>query len=139
VLPDRVLELYDEVSARDLWQRSFAGAGEGREILVAEQPDHTIAGVAMVGEDPDRPRTGHVFSLYVHPRAQGQGVGTRLLSAAVERLQALGFSEASLWVFEANVRGRALYERLGWRADGASRVEPEYGQPESRLTRSLAG
>jgi ribosomal protein S18 acetylase RimI-like enzyme len=139
VLPEAVVELYDEVRARDLWQRSFAGLAAGREIVVAELPDHTIAGVATVGEDPDRPRSGHVYSLYVHPHAQGQGVGARLLSAAVERLEACGFAEASLWVFEANVRGRAFYERLGWHPDGATRVEPEYGEPECRLTRSLGG
>jgi ribosomal protein S18 acetylase RimI-like enzyme len=96
-------------------------------------------GIVTLGKDPDRPRTGHIYSLYVHPEAQGQGVGARLVSAAIDGLESLGYSEASLWVFEANVRGRAFYKRLGWRPDGASRVEPEFGERESRLTRALAG
>jgi ribosomal protein S18 acetylase RimI-like enzyme len=139
VLPDRVVELYDPVGARDLWQRSFAAQADGREVIVAERPDHAIVGVVTMGGDPDHPRTGHIYSLYVHPEAQGQGIGARLVSAAIDRLESLGFSEASLWVFAVNVRGRAFYERLGWRPDGTSRVEPEYGEREVRLIRSLAG
>ncbi len=137
VLPDRLVELFDPVSARDLWRRSMASATTDREVIVAERADGTIVGVVTVGEDPDSPGTGHVFSLYVGPEAQERGIGTRLLSAAVDRLASRGFTRASLWVFEANGRARAFYERMGWRADGTSRVEPEFAEPESRLTRSL--
>ena len=137
VLPDRLIELYDPDSARDLWRRSFAGPKTDRDVFVAERADGTIVGVVTMGEDPDHPGIGHVFSLYVAPEAQERGIGTRLLSAAVDRLTSRGFTEASLWVFEANARGRAFYERMGWRADGTSRVEPEYAEPESRLIRSL--
>lgn len=139
VLPDRVVDLYDPVSARDLWQRSFADAPDGREVVLAERPDRTIVGVVTMGEDPGRPGVGHIFSLYVHPEAQGQGIGARLVSVAEDRLASSGYAEASLWVFEANVRARAFYERLDWRPDGNHRVEPEYGECESRLTRSLRG
>lgn len=31
--------------------------------------------------------------------------------------------EVLLWVFERNADGRAFYERLGWRPDGASQVD----------------
>ena len=137
VLPPHVVDMYGPASARDLWRRSLEeGSGE-RRVVVAEQIGKSILGVVAMGRDPDRPALGHVFSLYVHPGAQGLGIGARLMSAAVERFSADALSEASLWVFEANTGGRAFYERLGWLADGTKRVEPEYGEQELRLTRSL--
>jgi ribosomal protein S18 acetylase RimI-like enzyme len=137
VLPPDVVEMYGPASARELWRRSLeAGSGE-RRVVVAERIDGSILGVVAMGRDPNHPALGHVFSLYVHPDAQGLGIGTRLMSAAVERFSADALSEACLWVFEANTGGRAFYERLGWLADGTKRVEPEYGEQELRLTRSL--
>jgi hypothetical protein len=56
---------------------------------------------------------------------------------AVERFRAAGLATASLWVFEANTGARAFYGHLAWLPDGARRIEPEYGEPEVRLTRSV--
>ena len=42
------------------------------------------------------------------PDAQGGGVGRRLLTASVEWFRTEGVPEATLWVFEANRRGRAF-------------------------------
>ncbi len=49
--------------------------------------------------------------LYVHPDAQGQGVGTALLDRAKER-RPKGFR---FWVFQRNVAARRFYERHGCR------------------------
>jgi GNAT superfamily N-acetyltransferase len=48
--------------------------------------------------------------LYVHPDAQGRGVGTDLLAHA-KRLRPGGFR---LWVFQKNERARRFYERNGF-------------------------
>jgi ribosomal protein S18 acetylase RimI-like enzyme len=81
--------------------------------------------------------TGHVFSLYVDPDAQGTGVGGRLLAEAERWFGSEGLAEATLWVFEANARARAFYARHGWQPDGGMRVEPEFGEPEIRLRSRL--
>lgn len=138
VLPPRVLELYDEEASQRLWGRLLpSGAADGT-VLVAERPPGTIVGVVRLGRDRDRPSCGHVFSLYVHPSAQGSGVGRALLDAAGSRFAAAGLREATLWVFAANDAARAFYGRLGWSPDGATRVEPAYGEPEVRLTQRIA-
>jgi len=137
ILPADLIAMYGPTSARDLWQRSFAEGPGDREVVVAERPDQSMVGVVALGRDPDRAGTGHIFSLYVHPDAQGLGVGARLVSAAVERFRADDVPQASLWVFEANAGARAFYGRLGWLPDGTIRVEREYGEPEIRLTRSM--
>jgi ribosomal protein S18 acetylase RimI-like enzyme len=137
VLPPDVIARFGPAEARDLWQRSFVEDASEREVVVAEGVDGRLLGVVALGPEPDDPSTGHVYSLYVHPQAQGLGIGSRLMADAVERFVSEGLSRASLWVFEANAGGRAFYERLGWRASGMVRVEPEYGEPELRLSRSL--
>lgn len=99
--------------------------------------DGRLAGVARVGSDPESRTTGHVFSLYVHPRQQGHGFGKLLLQAATDELRSAGYSEASLWVFEANVRANVLYRRAGWLPTGRARVEPEWEIPQIELQLAL--
>lgn len=137
VLPRHVVGIHGPASARDLWRHSLGGGADAAQVMVAEHPDGSLAGVVAMGRDEDDASRGHIFSLYVHPEAQRSGIGARLVSEAIERFRAEGLWEASLWVFEANAAARAFYERLGWHADGTSRVEPAYGEPEIRLIRPV--
>jgi ribosomal protein S18 acetylase RimI-like enzyme len=75
-------------------------------------------------------RPGYIASLYVDPAAGGRGIGTALLRHA---LADIGSRPVTLWVFEANVRARALYERNGFRPDGARIVDPRWRVPQIRL------
>ena len=135
VLPERVIALFDEVSARALWRRTFESRRAGSVGIVAESTSRGVLGIIRIGNDPDEQSTGHVFSLYVDPAAQGLGVGGRLLHEAVRRLRDGGASEGTLWVFQANAAARAFYRHHGWEPDGGARVESEFGEPELRLRR----
>jgi ribosomal protein S18 acetylase RimI-like enzyme len=53
-----------------------------------------------------------VFTLYVAPDWQNQGIGRRLLIALFRRLVAAGRRSAILWVLRDNP-SRFFYERLG--------------------------
>ena len=68
--------------------------------------------------------------LYVHPDHQGHGVGTALFEL-VASTRPGGFC---LWVFEANARAVAFYEREGFevarRTDG---LHNEEGLPDLRM------
>jgi GNAT superfamily N-acetyltransferase len=59
-------------------------------------------------------RPGHVEALYVVPAAWGTGVAGELYAQAA----AVAGRPATLWVLEANERGRRFWERRGWRATG---------------------
>jgi ribosomal protein S18 acetylase RimI-like enzyme len=114
-----------------------------REWLVAAEPsglvfdlDGNVTGFAFAGRTRDGGDEGELYAIYVEPSAQGAGVGTALLAAAVEALVARGFERAHLWVFEANGLARAFYERHGWRADD-DRRERLAGVPELRYRREL--
>ena len=137
VLPDRVIELFDEDGARALWQRVLERPPAGSGGVVAEQPGRGVVGIIRLGSDPDELTAGHVFSLYVDPATQGLGVGGRLLDEAVRRFRATGRVQATLWMFAANTAARTFYAHHGWQPDGGQRVEPEYGEPEVRLRRTL--
>lgn len=138
LLPAPVRARYDEAGAVALWRRILATAPDG--VLVADVPGAGPRGVTRFGADPDDaagPRVGHVFSLYVHPDAQGLGLGKALLSAATDVLRTAGNAEATMWVFAGNAAARAFYGSQGWLPDGGTRVEEAYGEPELRLRRLL--
>lgn len=64
---------------------------------------------------------GWLNHLFVHPDAQGQGHGSRLLALFREG------GALELWTFQGNVKARAFYERKGFVAveftDGAGNDE----------------
>ena len=64
----------------------------------------------------------HVHALYVHPRAQGRGLGSALLDDAKQ-----GAARLELWVAEANGPARAFYAAQGFaeagRSDGSGNDE----------------
>ncbi len=111
----------------------------GRTMVVAEDPAGRVVGFTRFGEDPDDPRRGQVYALYVHPGAAHRGIGHALLGHAVERLSADRPASVSLWVFERNHRARRLYASLGFTPDGARRIDPRYRADEVRLLRPWDG
>ena len=133
LLPADVRDLYTVDSATAMWRRS-----DWDRTLVADVSGRGVLGVTRFGPEPGDPTTGHVFSLYVHPSAQGLGLGRGLLTAASALLRAEGFDAATLWVFADNASAREFYARQGWEIDGSERVEPAYRLPEVRLRTSLA-
>ncbi len=61
---------------------------------------------------------GMVYRLVTHWLLRSLGVGTRLIGEAEERIVRRGLTRAVMAVEDDNVRARALYERLGYRAFG---------------------
>lgn len=119
VLDPRVLAERTTESQVPRWSAFLADPAF--ETWVAEVAGR-IAGYLRVGPGRDadaRPSTGALDGLYVDPPAQGAGLGSALHAHALERLRALGFTEATLWAFAANEQGRAFYARHGWAEDPA--------------------
>lgn len=138
VLPRRLVEAMTDEEATTLWTRALGEARRG-DVIVAESTEAAgpaILGVTRfaLGGDGE----GAVHSLYVSPLAQGQGVGSRLLTAAADALAAAGATTAHLWVFASNAPSIAFYRRQGWLPDGDARVQEAFGEPEIRLVRVLA-
>jgi len=94
--------------------------GKGR-IIVAEADRHAV-GFVMWGPafepawfDPGVERWAELDELHVHPDYQGQGIGTRLVRAAVQQARAAGFAVMYLIVEGSNAPARRVYETNGFR------------------------
>lgn len=98
-----------------------------------------LAGGPARDADLDAAAYGEVYALYVHPLAQGRGLGRGLLDAAAGWFAEGGRGAAVVWVLTANVPARTFYERCGFTADGLARTIDIGGVdvPEVRYARNL--
>jgi GNAT superfamily N-acetyltransferase len=106
-------------------------AGGKRKVLLAVDGAGEIVGVVSWSRSaqPDGAPELELNSLYVDARYHGTGVAQALTDRAV------GDRPAHLWVFERNPRARAFYAKMGFRPDGAAKVDPDTRVPEIRMTR----
>lgn len=70
------------------------------------------------------------LGIWLVPEARGQGLGTRLLAAAIAKARAKGVTRVELTVRVDNLNAKALYERFGFVVEGlqrkSTRVNGEY-------------
>ena len=88
-------------------------------ILVAEQ-DGEVIGYAYAGvEGRDymslRGPAGVLHDIVVDPAHRGNGVGQKLLDAALAELEARGAPQVVLWTAEGNESAQRLFARAGFR------------------------
>jgi ribosomal protein S18 acetylase RimI-like enzyme len=114
MLPDRVLLGMSEHRQTASWA-GFLRHRPG-DVYVAEQGAAAarIQGFGNCGpqREPAFGFAGEVYTLYVAPESQGQGLGRQLLLALFARLVHCGHRSALIWVVRANP-ARFFYERLG--------------------------
>jgi GNAT superfamily N-acetyltransferase len=90
--------------------------------------------VAAPSREPDLGRSvAELVAIYVEPERWGQGAGSALMDAALERLAELPYEQVVLWTFKENAPAIAFYERHGWKADGDEKVHPRSGAIAIRL------
>lgn len=147
VLPASAIDAMTDERAEALWRRVLADT-TGVVLVAVDAPVDASAGHGRVvgitryavgtgtdaGSDAGAVE-GAVHSLYVSPRVHGGGVGTLLLSRATDALRSAGAAAATLWVFAANAPSIGFYESRGWRPDGETRTQADFGEPEQRMRR----
>jgi GNAT superfamily N-acetyltransferase len=114
--------------------------GEGVHSTLALEQGRLLGWVTYgVNRDPDAgPYDGELRSIFVHPDAWRTGVGSALLTYALEALAAEGYRAATLWSFADNERANRFYERHGFALDGGEqRREFSAGALEVRYRREL--
>lgn len=107
------LERLREIQAAALaepWPDLLTTAAEGPPLLLVYEPDAVVGYAIVVAEETQ----AYVAEFAVAPDRQGQGHGTRLMEALLDRLRAEGYDEVRLTVQESDARARAFYERQGF-------------------------
>jgi len=101
----------------ELYRRVLTGDAV---VVVAERGGHAVGScvVSRLAAQADA-ENGHVGSLglLVHQAHRGQGVGTALMRAALEKCRGV-FEIVRLSVFATNVRAKKLYTSLGFHEIG---------------------
>ncbi len=125
-LPDVLLDGLSVEDRRAGWRRRLVQPTRSA-VWVAILSDRVV-GFASSGPardaDLDPTRVAELHALYLLPGCWGRGIGFALHGAVLARARADAREALSLWVLRGNARGRAFYERQGWRADGAEQRKP---------------
>jgi ribosomal protein S18 acetylase RimI-like enzyme len=95
------------------WRNTIAVASR-EEVLVAEDGQHNITGMASFGRARDTTLgfDGEIYTLYVHPMLTGQGIGRALLGGGFAALAARGYASCVIWAHAQNP-ARFFYEAMG--------------------------
>jgi RimJ/RimL family protein N-acetyltransferase len=115
--------------------------GANGATLVARDASNSWLGVVTVERELGREKRRHiawVLRMYVEERHSGKGVGSALLSAAIEHARQLpGVAKVNLTVAEHNARAVRLYESAGFRVFAREVDAFRDAEPRTELTMSL--
>lgn len=114
-LGDAVVDLLDEPRMTAQWATAItAPPGPGFAVLVA------CAGPVVVGFAAVAP--GQILALEVEPGSQRQGHGSRLLSAAVDRLRSDRAEEVVTWILDGDAAREQFFAGAGLGPSGRTRT-----------------
>ncbi|MEQ8357083.1 MAG: GNAT family N-acetyltransferase [Kiloniellaceae bacterium] len=118
LVPSDYLARMSVARASPQWHRAAAKAEKGNDLMVAEIDGQVVAFVSFgPTRNPEMPYGGEVYALYVAVDWQGQGLGRRLLTTALEALAREKHRSAMVWVLAANP-ARFFYEAMGGQRAG---------------------
>ena len=104
----------EEVCFEDFWRYdalSFEDIASTHPYFVVAELESKVVGYQFNALEDEY---GYLVRIAVHPSASGQGVGVRLMSAAIEFFQQAGVLRIMLNTQDDNVRAHRLYEWFGF-------------------------
>jgi ribosomal protein S18 acetylase RimI-like enzyme len=113
---DAIVALWQQAAENDSRPPDTAEAvlallGRDPEAMILADHDGALIGSIIAGWDGWR---YHLYRLAVRPDWRKQGVGSALLSAAENRLKALGATRLDAMVLNGNDLGRNLWQAQGY-------------------------
>jgi ribosomal protein S18 acetylase RimI-like enzyme len=116
---------------RNLAPSNFSRIVEEDVILLAEAKNRLIGyvqfGAAKNGSEAAASGDQELRRIYVHPDFQNQGIGTRLMEAALAHPRLRGAENIYLDVWEYNQGAQRFYQRYGFEVIGARIFDVESG------------
>jgi len=144
MIPQDYLDSLDPADRADRWTRIMRDLDPARGGVLVAEGNGGLCGLACFGptgdEDAESDQVGEVKAIYLAPAVWGQGYGRALMATCLGRLAGAGFSQATLWVLDANTRARRFYDAAGFRTDGAVKIDDRgtFQLRELRYRRRLA-
>lgn len=92
---------------------------KSRTTLVLEH-NNTLLGFSRLGPSKDEGSAEHIgelYSIYLHPKYWGQGLGHFILSETIEVFQNRGFLEIRIYVLKQNERAIQFYQNAFFSVD----------------------
>jgi ribosomal protein S18 acetylase RimI-like enzyme len=113
ILSDAYLNEAVDAERASTWRARLADP-EDAAFGKAALRDDTLVGFVYVRAMLDSAWGTLIDNLHVAPGARSAGIGPKLLEAAARGIEARGWGvRVHLWVYEANVRARRFYARMG--------------------------
>jgi ribosomal protein S18 acetylase RimI-like enzyme len=95
-----------------------------KDMIVVTDAEDQILGFALLTRGPpepcikDVPKQVQLQRIYLHPSAQGRGVGKLLLATVEREAKRQGFENLWLMVYEKNYKAIRIYEKLNFKTVG---------------------
>jgi GNAT superfamily N-acetyltransferase len=115
----------------ELARRGWPAAGEG--LWIAESGGEPAGSITLADEGDGSARLGH----FLHPDLRGQGLGPRLVDAAVGRARDAGHRRVELLTFSELTAAARIYRAAGFARVTAER-RPLWGREVEIETYELA-
>lgn len=111
IIPHTALTRMIAQRGEDWWARALSRSAS---VLIAEFGEE-IVGYATYGRNRTRelPQKGEIYELYLRPQYQGIGIGSRLFTAARQRLESSHLAGTVVWALEDNLIAQQFYTGLG--------------------------
>ncbi len=127
----------DLQKAQDFFTDGPPGCDPARALRLGLFVEDRLSGVAELSFGFPEPQDGYLGLMLLAPRLRGQGHGAAFVRWIEAQARATGCPQLYLAVLEENPRGRAFWERQGFRATGVSRREEDTGHLIHRLAKPL--
>lgn len=129
-IEQRIATFETEPRTKEERRQWIENQGHRHPILVAEA-EGQVVGWTSVSAYRSRPCYSGVgeFSVYVHEKARGQGVGRQLLTGLIDEVTQLGYWKLVSRIFSFNHASRSLCRSCGFREVG---VYEKHGKLDGR-------
>ena len=113
------------ITKRDrAWQNILTSA---KTHTIVQEINGLVVGFANFGNTRDRDRdstvTGEITSIYLNPEHWRKGLGTALFEFILRDMKNRGFTQITLWVLDRNQSACSFYEKMGFKPDGATKID----------------
>lgn len=122
LIPQTVLARYTPKARAAVFTEALATRQEEYYLFCKEE---TPVGLAILygSHEPGAPKSwGEIYAFYTVPALWGTALTHQAFAFCLDRLKALGFHTAVLWVLEDNARAVKFYQKHGFAPDGAAKL-----------------